>query len=124
MEEQQPQVIPAEEMANYVVERLATGESKQDIASSLTEVGVPLDEAVTYIDEVVRWRDQEREKKRKQDGWASVSLGAVLLLLGTAITWGTWYWAGPGGTYAVTIGLFLWGGYQVIKGIAGLPPRR
>ena len=110
-------------MANFVAERLANGFSREQVTNGLVDMGFPAGEAAGFVDRVYYLR----KENLRRDGISRFASGIALIIIGTAVTLGTWYWAGPGGTYVVTYGLFvlggifaLWGGWKTLVNHSGL----
>jgi hypothetical protein len=55
--------------------------------------------------------------KDKGDGKGDMIWGAVFCIGGLAVTIGTYAAAGPGGTFIITWGAIVFGGYQFLKGL-------
>ena len=79
--------------------------------------GLAPDDATHLVNEADLWRKQERRKS----GQVRFTIGTGLAILGGFITLGSWYLAGPGGTYLVTTGLIgvgaltaLWGMFKTL----------
>lgn len=92
---------------------LAGGKSKADIFKTLQEKGCPADLASSIVDRVISLKSEATKKSGKD----TLIMGAGMLLLGTLVTAGTYSAASGGGHYVVTSGLFVVGGWFVIKGL-------
>ena len=103
-------------MARYVAERMNNGMSHPQMVDELVQDGYPRDYAVELVDYAGSWRNW-RKQNRRRDGQSHFAGGIGLMILGFLITLGTWYWAGPGGTYIATFGLIAIGGLFALEGI-------
>lgn len=102
-----------ETMVLYAAERIDSGMSSTQVTSELLHNGYSLEQA----SETVRCAEALRKQDRRKDGQKIFAGGMGLVLLGCLITLGSWHWAGPGGTYLVSYGLFGVGGFFAFQGM-------
>jgi len=111
-------VSDEELMANlfrFAAERAAAGENRLEVEEELANRGVPYEVAHAITERVFEYRSGLRGKEGKK----SMGCGLAMLVVGGLITWITYSAAsGPGGgTYFVTIGLFIAGIVNLVRGI-------
>ena len=89
-------------------------ELAREITDAVTEAtGMPRDMAVDLVAEFNGQYQLQRRKNAVRD----VGGGIGLVVLGLLITIGSWYWAGPGGTYIAANGLIILGGLYALWGV-------
>lgn len=92
-------------------EKADEGKTKSQVADELTKEGIPYDIATQVRDGVFAYR--------RKEGTKAIGCGLLMLIVGGLLT-GLSYLAasGPqGGTYFVTIGLFIVGGLTLLTGL-------
>jgi hypothetical protein len=100
--------------AYHVSSELEKGNTIDDLRNEFDNRGFP--EAVTALiistGEELRKRDIAADNAEKRDyGY----LGLAMIVLGAIVTAGSYYMAGPGGTYTIAVGMFLVGAWYVLK---------
>lgn len=96
--------------ANQLVE----GKKKSQIIAKLEEDGCPADLAIAVANKA----EEIQKVALRKSGKSTLLLGAGLAGLGVAITAGTYSAASSGGgSYVVTYGLILVGGWLALKGL-------
>jgi len=102
-----------DELVALVVQRLDQGVRREAVEAELCQQGLPPADASWCVQRIVDARHQARSQRGTKD----LVLGAVLVLIGSAITLGTWAAAGPGGTYFVTWSALAFGGFYILRGL-------
>jgi curved DNA-binding protein CbpA len=100
-------------LMRFAAEKAAEGKKRSQVADELTKKGVPYDVAAQIVSRVFDYRS---ELKRKEGGKA-IGCGLLMIIVGGIITGITYAAASGGGTYFVTIGLFVVGGITLIVGL-------
>lgn len=103
----------ADELVKSVAEQLDAGIPRKDIINRLSEAGLGSFEAEEFVNRV----DSLRYETRKQAGTKDLGCGFLLLLVGVAITLGTWAAAAPGGGYWVMWGAMAFGMFYILRGL-------
>ena len=62
----------------------------------------------------------DEERQRKEKGRSQLIWGLIILSLGLAVTWASISAAGPGGTYIITTGAIVVGGWKLLQGLSNL----
>ena len=91
-----------------------------DTREDLPRMNQVLAQRTLYQESVRAYEVAERRavRKHEQSQWlVTLIIGLALLALGVAITAGTYWMAGPGGTFYVSGGLIFFGLLAVAKGI-------
>ena len=109
-EEESQQAI--DELIKSVAEQLDAGIPKQDIVKGLTDGGLSQFEAEQFVNNI----DVLHHEARKQAGTKDLGCGLLLLLVGAAITFGTWAVAEGGGSYWVMWGAMVFGAFYILRG--------
>jgi hypothetical protein len=91
---------------------LAGGKSREETAASLIGKGWSPEMAEQIVGQAYRAKKTEFRKA----GFKAFCIGLALLVLGIAITAASYSAAKSGGTYLVTIGLFLSGAINTVRG--------
>lgn len=102
-----------EELVKSVAEQLNAGTPKQDIINRLLGEGMNSVEAELFVNHI----NSLRYEARKQAGTKDLMWGVILILVGAAITWGTWSAAEAGGSYWIIWGLMAYGMFRIIRGL-------
>lgn len=102
-----------EELAKSVAEQLDAGIPKEDIIKGLSDAGLGQLEAEQFVNNV----DMLRHEARKQAGTKDIGCGFLLLIVGAAITLGTWAAAEGGGAYWVMWGAMVFGAFYILRGL-------
>ncbi len=102
-----------EELAKSVAEQLDAGIPKQEIINRLSQAGLDPLEA----QQLVEYVDGMQYEAKRQAGTKDLIWGVILILVGAAITWGTWAAAEAGGSYWVMWGLIAYGMFRIIRGL-------
>jgi len=102
-----------DELVKSVAEQLDAGIPKKDIINRLSEAGLGSFEAEEFVNRV----DSLRYEARKQAGTKDLGCGFLLLLVGAAITLGTWAAAEGGGSYWVMWGAMVFGAFYILRGL-------
>jgi len=102
-----------EKLAQSVAEQLNAGIPKDDIVNGLSQGGLHPLEARQFVEYV----DSMRYEAKSHAGTKDLIWGVILILIGAAITWGTWAAAEAGGSYWVMWGLAAYGMFRIIRGL-------
>lgn len=102
-----------DELVKSVAEQLDAGIPKKDIINRLSEAGLGSFEAEEFVNRV----DSLRYEGRKQAGTKDLGCGFLLLLVGVAITLGTWAATEAGGSYWVMWGAMAFGVFYILRGL-------
>lgn len=104
---------PIQQVYLFATESIAAGKRKSAVIRELIEIGIPED-AARHITEQAY---QLKKSVFRKQGLKTICIGAGLIALGAAITGATYSMASSGGYYIATTGLFLVGGFTIIKGL-------
>lgn len=102
-----------QQLFEQAVVALAEGKAKPAVIGDLVAQGVPKEVAESLVQKAEVYKKSEFRKS----GMTSLMIGVGLIVLGAVITGATYSAADPGGTFVVTIGLFLAGGIAVLRGL-------
>ena len=89
------------------------GVSNFKIEQHLTQRGVPAGDARTVVIQL----QQMRSKAYRDEGIKQAAIGAVICIIGIAVTVGTYSAASGGGTYVVAWGAIIFGGWRFLRGL-------
>ena len=104
---------PSNDMIIRIQGMLASGMSRPEAAANLVAAGVSPASAPRFVEEVIALQKSEQ----RRSGVEKVIGGILLLLVGGGITLGTYYLAGPGGTYLLVWGFILFGAGSMVVGL-------
>lgn len=112
METSQEQII--QQVYDYTAKRLVQDKaSTETVKDELIEQGVNEENAQAIIDYVKEQIKDARLKHAKDD----MKYGALWCIGGLIVTGATYLLAENGGSYIVTWGAILWGGWQYFRGV-------
>jgi len=106
-----------EKLAQYVAEQLNAGTPRHEIIKGLKDIGFKESEAEQLVNHIESLRHEARKEAYKQAGTKDLGCGLLLLIVGTAITLGTWAAAAPGGGYWVMWGAMAVGMFYILRGL-------
>ena len=98
---------------NKALVELFDGKSEKFIISSYIKLGISEEVA----QKVVHIANMHKKKEYRKAGFETIGIGIFFLVLGAIITGVTYSAASSGGSYVVTTGLFLVGGWMILKGL-------
>jgi len=102
-----------DELVKSVAKQLDAGIPRQAIISGLLDAGLGSVEAGQFISNI----ESLRYGARKQAGTKDLGCGLLLLVVGVAITLGTWAAAAPGESYWVMWGAMAVGMFYILRGL-------
>lgn len=103
-----------QQVYDYTAKRLAQDNaSEETVKKELCEQGINEDDAQIVIANVVKQIKEARLKHAKDD----MKYGAIWCIGGLIVTGVTYMLAENGGSYIVTWGAILWGGWQYLRGV-------
>lgn len=102
-----------EELVKSVAEQLDAGIPKEDIIKGLSDTGLGSFEAEQFVNNI----DALRHEERKKAGTKDLGCGFLLLIVGAAITLGTWAATEAGGGYWVMWGAMAFGAFYILRGL-------
>lgn len=97
---------------NHADELMASGISNDKIKSDLMERGLTSEMADSVVSSLVGAVKEAKQDQAKKN----ILYGALWCIGGIAITVGTYMAASDGGTYFVTYGAIVIGGFQILQG--------
>jgi hypothetical protein len=112
-------VTSAESLAQvkrHVAEQLDAGTPRHELIKGLSDAGLDRAEAEQLVDNIERLRKEALNQARKQAGTKDLGLGLLLLIVGIAITLGTWAAADEGGSYWIMWGAMVAGAFYILRG--------
>jgi hypothetical protein len=96
-----------------VLTALANGKSHHQIVGELIQQGV----SPALAEEVVAKANRAKKSAFRQQGLKTFGIGVAMLILGIIITGVTYSIAKPGGVFFVTIGFFISGVVNLLRGL-------
>ena len=107
--------------------RLAKGKKPDVVTAELVKEGWNRPDAESFVAQVMQARDTYRASPegraaRRSAAVKNTAIGGVIMLIGLAVTLGTYYSAAHsgGGRYTVAWGAVIFGGIQFVRGLIGL----
>jgi curved DNA-binding protein CbpA len=100
-------------LMKFAAEKAAEGKTMSQVADELTRKGIPYDIAAEVVKRVFEYRS-EFEKK---EGGKGIGCGLLMLIVGGIITGAGYEAATGGGTYIITVGLFIVGAITLVRGL-------
>ena len=116
---QTKQLSPAEQQrfvqAVYaeVALMMRNGQSVYRIEQSLVERGLKPGDARTIVNQM----QEAKNKAYRDEATKQMAIGAIICIIGIAVTWGTYSAAAGGGTYVVAWGAIVFGGWRFLRGM-------
>jgi hypothetical protein len=107
------------QLTQYVARQFTLGRKKSEIISALVKSGVSQAQSAKIVEDVENAIKKARKSSRKSRGRKQLIYGSVLLVIGVAITAGTYVVAlsgATGGYYLVSAGAILVGLLSIIRG--------
>jgi len=109
-------VTHAKSIEQHVAEQLDAGTPGHEIAEGLSDAGLDRSEAEELVDNIERLRQEALNQERKKAGTKDLGWGLVLLIVGMAITLGTWAATDAGGSYWIMWGPMVAGAFYLLRG--------
>lgn len=102
-----------QEVYDYAAQLMSTGKPDNVVETELIEKGLDAESAATVTQNM---RAQFRQAYKEQ-GIKNMSTGGLWFVGGSLVTGGTYYLASEqGGTYFMTWGAIIFGGFQFLQG--------
>ena len=96
-----------------IAQMIKNGQSAFRFQQSLVERGLQLEDARAIVNQL-----QEAENKvHRDEATKQMAIGAVICIIGIAVTWGTFSAATGGGAYVVAWGAIIFGGWRFLRGM-------
>ncbi len=92
---------------------LANGKSRKAMIQEFVQRGFSSELAAQIVEQANR----TKKSVFRQAGIKAFFIGIALIVLGVVVTGATYSIAKPGGTYIVTIGLFICGAINTLRGL-------
>ena len=101
----------------FVLEQLVEGRPPSEVTQKLQLAGIVRTEATALVQAIASDYVAVMAARRKA-GRGKLIWGGIIIAVGVGVLVGTYQLAAGGGTYIAPIGLFLVGGYYLLKGLA------
>jgi len=105
------------ELVKSVAAQLDTGIPRHEIIKGLSDAGLDRSEAEQFVDHIESLRHEALNEGRKQAGTKDLGCGLLLLIVGAAITLGTWAATEASGSYWVMWGAMVFGAFYILRGL-------
>ena len=102
-----------QKLYNLAITELFEGKQDTLVIANFISLGIP----EVLAKEIVFNANKYKKQESRKIGLKTVGMGIGFILLGFIITGITYSIASSGGIYVVTTGLFLVGGWNVLKGV-------
>lgn len=107
-------------VTQFIEDEFRSGQTKEQIVTAMVDSGWDRRRAASWVSSVV-WQMEGHagHQYREFPAWDFL-IGLPCILIGAAISYGTYASAGLGETYVVWWGIIAYGGFRVLRGIVRL----